>query len=575
MLEENCYYVGSMGLSRSCDIYSMDNSGSVSEYNFNEIKDYDVLYMKADKIPEFYRNMNFLNAKVVLVTGRSDYTMPDHLLSIDDFHKLINSDKILHWYCQNCIIKHDKITNLPIGLDYHTLKDGLNNSWGPQASPHAQEMQIALINKTSKPFWERIKLGCSNFHFSIQDIYENDRKDSVLQIPNDCIYYEEGKLNRYDTWKKMSNYTFIISQHSNGLDCHRTWEALVLGCIVIVKTSQLDKMYENLPVIIVNNWGDINKEFLENKCNEFKNLHEKNYFKYEKLTLSYWVKQFNSFKPKNKEIEKLESAVFISHAGLGDNIISISALEFLLDYYKKIYFICKTNNLKHINYLFQNRNEIIPIQFGERDFEYEKNFCTEFVNSKINDSDIFICGYHKSYLKSKITHNLLINRKIDHKGYRMPQKYIDFTWFYEDINLDLYIFAKYFKINYSKEVIEIYKNISSLGYKIIFTHTEASDKKIDLYNTISNYILSDEYIVISANENYYGEVNPKHQIAKQFIKLPTIIHYTEIIKNADAIYVVDSCLSCIVVGLHFSNQLKTNEIYIYERHHGYLLDLDK
>ncbi len=298
MFEEDCYYTDSHALCRVCDFYSMDNSSTINEYDFSLLKENDILYIKTDKIPEFYKNFHLINTNIVLVTGRSDYTVPDHVLSKDEFYNLVNSEKILHWFCENCIINHEKITNIPIGVDYHTLRYNLNSSWGPAMSPVEQEKQLFSIINSSKPFWERINLGYSNFHFSINGVYGYDRKDAIEKIPKDCIYYEEKSMNRYDTWKKMTEFKFIVSPHSNGLDCVRTWESLMLGCIVIVKTSPLDKMYENLPVIIVDNWEDINKEFLENKCNEFKDLHLNNCFKYEKLTLSYWVNLFNSFKQK-------------------------------------------------------------------------------------------------------------------------------------------------------------------------------------------------------------------------------------------------------------------------------------
>jgi hypothetical protein len=54
-----------------------------------------------------------------------------------------------------------------------------------------------------------------------------------------------------------------VSPHGNGLDCHRTWESLALGNIVIVKRSPLDPLYEGLPVVIVDDWREITAERLD------------------------------------------------------------------------------------------------------------------------------------------------------------------------------------------------------------------------------------------------------------------------------------------------------------------------
>ena len=90
----------------------------------------------------------------------------------------------------------------------------------------------------------------------------------------------------------QSKYAFVISPHGNGLDCHRTWEALVLGCIPIVKTSKIDYLYENLPVLIVKDWSDITKELLEKTVHDFKNRT----FQPDRVTMKYWMDLINSKK---------------------------------------------------------------------------------------------------------------------------------------------------------------------------------------------------------------------------------------------------------------------------------------
>ena len=77
----------------------------------------------------------------------------------------------------------------------------------------------------------------------------------------------------------------------HGMDCHRTWEALILGCIVIVKKSVLDVLYEDLPVLIVDNWSDITKELLDTTIENFKTKN----FNYDKITLEYFEKNDHAY----------------------------------------------------------------------------------------------------------------------------------------------------------------------------------------------------------------------------------------------------------------------------------------
>jgi len=48
-------------------------------------------------------------------------------------------------------------------------------------------------------------------------------------------------------------YGFVASPVGHGLDSHRTWEALALGCIVLVEASAIDAIFSenSLPVVAV------------------------------------------------------------------------------------------------------------------------------------------------------------------------------------------------------------------------------------------------------------------------------------------------------------------------------------
>jgi len=166
--------------------------------------------------------------------------------------------------------------------------------WGSKLNPSEQEniLQSNINNIAFNPFWER-ELKCySNFHFFMTTKYGYDRIAAFNSIPKNLVYYEPEHLLREQSWIKQSQYSFVISPHGNGLDCHRTWEALVLGCIPIVKKSKLDSLYTDLPVLIVDKWSDVNEQLLQNTFIEFKNKK----FNYERLLLYYWVKLINDKK---------------------------------------------------------------------------------------------------------------------------------------------------------------------------------------------------------------------------------------------------------------------------------------
>lgn len=97
-------------------------------------------------------------------------------------------------------------------------------------------------------------------------------------------------MPRTELWKRKGEYAFSISPHGNGLDCHRTWEDLVLGCIVIVKTSSLDPLYEGLPVVIVKDWSEVTKENLKKWLALYHDASENPAYR-KKLTNAYWLRK--------------------------------------------------------------------------------------------------------------------------------------------------------------------------------------------------------------------------------------------------------------------------------------------
>jgi len=287
--ETDCNYVSSRGIMKICDIYSSTPISSIKQlvnYDFSKLKEGTSIYICGSALPHFV-NVVAPQIKVNyrLVTGDCDETIPmDVFPGPNEFQAFLNSPYLIHWYSQNCAIKNcPKMTQMPIGMDYHTMSQN-NHEWGPKTSPVEQEQQIKTIAENSKPICERKMMAYANFQFLMTTRYAQDRYQAIAQIPQELVYYEPLKTSRLNTWKTQSEYAFVISPHGNGYDCHRTWEALILGCIPIVKTSFLDELFDNLPVLIVKEWSDINIQLLENTVKMFQNKT----FNLEKLTLKYW-----------------------------------------------------------------------------------------------------------------------------------------------------------------------------------------------------------------------------------------------------------------------------------------------
>jgi hypothetical protein len=294
------YYVASRSILNSCDYHSTNPISSIRRMAFYpELKTIrsmknPTIYVCNSAMNHFNTILPYIDFSFILVSGDSDDSMPYDVLKPEVFDEMISNHFLLHWYCQNMTVDHPKITRMPIGMDYHTLET--KPLWGPITIASIQEYLLNTIRRV--PFYERFHENqkCySNFHFQMNTKYGQDRKDALLQIPSDLVYYEPDMVPRLKSWNTQKDYAFIISPHGGGYDCHRLWEGLILGCIPIVKTSPIDKLYYGLPILIVNKWSDITLELLTKTIIDFREKEINNMFSYEKLTLQYWIQKMKSF----------------------------------------------------------------------------------------------------------------------------------------------------------------------------------------------------------------------------------------------------------------------------------------
>ena len=212
---------------------------------------------------------------IVLLISGEDPSFPSNAgLSYEELYAFIHHDKIAHIFAQNCDCTHEKVSHFPIGVDFHSQAHKKKKGFWKEKLCCSLEQEKKL-NAIISQFAPTEKRKCRAFvDFQLNDTMTRDLNKAKLfgenrtQIfekickPN-VVDFPEKNIPRSELWKKKGEYAFSVSPPGNGLDCHRTWEDLILGCIVIVKTSPLDPLYEGLPVVIVQNWEEVTQENLE------------------------------------------------------------------------------------------------------------------------------------------------------------------------------------------------------------------------------------------------------------------------------------------------------------------------
>lgn len=300
--ESLCHYVCSRGILKSCDFHSQNPKSSCHDdysYLVNMLQQRDKkmfnnmsIYVCSDLL-HFFVNYILLYIKhtFTLVTGDSDLCVPREALSQDETFTLLKSPFLKKWFIQNTQVQNnDKIVQMPIGMDFHTISEGKTHIWqmpDEKRSPLDQEQILQdIINnniQTNNSFINREPKIYVNF--TVSNDRFNQRQDCLNKINEDLLVMNQTFTPRTKNWKLMTKYSFVLSPTGVGLDCHRTWEALCLGCIPIVKMVNFTKLFEDLPVLMIEDWADVTEELLQKTLAEFSTRT----FNYDKLTLSYWT----------------------------------------------------------------------------------------------------------------------------------------------------------------------------------------------------------------------------------------------------------------------------------------------
>lgn len=208
----------------------------------------------------------------ILITANCDMGGDDPIPG--KYENVMHDPHLVAWFTQNIDRpSNSKLHPIPIGL--------ANRKWGwgkielyneriPEARSRIRtewvygNFAVGSNRKVRQPVWD---------YFS-----ENTIDGWVKMIPfRDHLEYMQ----------EMPSFRFVLCPPGNGLDTHRAWESLLLGCYPIVISSTLNPLYEDLPVLILDKWEDLNRELLEKKYEEFKGRS----WNYEKLYFPYWLKQ--------------------------------------------------------------------------------------------------------------------------------------------------------------------------------------------------------------------------------------------------------------------------------------------
>lgn len=219
-------------------------------FEVKEELDNSLVFVKAEYLQQFasdfYRGNLELQEDFILLTHNSDINITNQVADI----VLSWFPKMKRWYAQNLCCTHEKLRPLPIGL----------------ANPKWSHGNVDRFTKIVNDGCVKDKIYYANFNVATNPLARNDciRKTGInitTNYPNFLILEEHDKFvnSTQDSYlRDMASSYFVVSPVGNGLDCHKTWEAIYMKSVPIVTQSSMSQQFVSmgLPILVINDWSE-------------------------------------------------------------------------------------------------------------------------------------------------------------------------------------------------------------------------------------------------------------------------------------------------------------------------------
>jgi len=216
----------------------------------------------------------------VFVTHNSDYHIESRRYSI-------RPKKIKKWFALNKDYEDNNIIAIPIGLESMYLRINPTSHMGKYSSRGngKDSLEKAIyLDKLAKQKIKHDKLVYLNIN---PNTFLSERQHVMSLFGGDSRVTNKRGLTWQEYYEDIASHKFVLSPRGNGVDCHRTWEALYLRTIPIVKKSTCMNEFKELPILYVDKWEDLGYINLQEKYEEITSK------KYDlgKMKISYWEDQ--------------------------------------------------------------------------------------------------------------------------------------------------------------------------------------------------------------------------------------------------------------------------------------------
>ena len=197
-------------------------------------------------------------------------------------------ENIKGWYSTNIDYSHTDLHSLPIGIADNDRKN-LSIS----------EISNYLQTKKTSNALDDTKLLYVNFRENTNLNHRKGLYEYFQQLSWALV--DDSNLSNED-YLKIANFPFVFCPWGNGFDSHRIWESLSVGSIPVTKAHITFEQYKDVPIVLVNDYEEISRDYLLNLQSKFLSKKLSN----NEIFLDFWIDPKTS-RVSNKENKLLNS----------------------------------------------------------------------------------------------------------------------------------------------------------------------------------------------------------------------------------------------------------------------------
>lgn len=253
-----------------------------------------VVFVYSDMVDGFLRRiLPHLRQPIVLISHNSDAAVEARHLPV------LETGAVRHWFAQNAMVRHPRLTALPIGVANAqwphgdaTLLSAIaaeNATAGADKRPGVYANFSVATNKAvrgplhaalrHKPFvaFPRVPWTAKLALARLKALARGRTFDATRTPLPPAVYLRD-----------LARWRYCVSPPGNGADCHRTWEALYLGCVPVVSTVP-PGLLDGLPHVRMDDLAAMTLDGLDAALAAMARP-----FAFETLRLAYWRDRIRS-----------------------------------------------------------------------------------------------------------------------------------------------------------------------------------------------------------------------------------------------------------------------------------------